>query len=147
MLDQLGRFDRAGTPLLAALGRFSAASYPVVPQLDAFLRQLNPVLRYLDPYAPEVGAFFGNQRSITSSTEGPGRIGRVQGIISTSTLASYPPQLQSALEALVHVGALDVAAPLGNNAYPAPGQVAHPARFAGAYQRIAPDPPANLERG
>lgn len=142
MLDELGRFDRVGAPLLSALGRFSTASYPVVPQLDGFLRQINPLLRYLDPYAPELGAFFGSQRSITSSTEGPGRIGRVQAELSTSSLASYPPQLQSALKALLEAGAFKLGVARGNNAYPAPGEMAHPQPFAGSYQRLTADPPA-----
>lgn len=139
MLRELGRFDRAGTPLLAALRRFSDASVPVVPKLGGFLRQLNPSLRYFDPYARELGAFFGNQRSITSSNEGPGKIGRVQAEVSTETLASYPPQLKSALKALLRAGALGIAAPRGKNAYPKPGEMAHPAPFAGRYPRVSAD--------
>jgi phospholipid/cholesterol/gamma-HCH transport system substrate-binding protein len=144
MLDQLGHFDTVGTPLLSAIGSFSNSSYPVVPQLDGFLRQVNPLLRYLDPYASELGAFFGSQRSITSSTEGPGRIGRVQAMISSSSLASYPPELQSALRALLKAGAFELGAPRGNNAYPRPGEMEHPAPFAGNYPRLTADPPAQL---
>jgi len=142
MLRQLGRFDRAGTPLLGALRRFSTAGLPAVPRLDGFLREVNPALRHLDPYARELGAFFANQRSITSSDEGPGKIGRIHAIMSSSTLTSYPPQLQSALKALLRAGALGLAAPRGNNAYPKPGEMPQPAPFSGRYPRLDPDPPA-----
>ena len=144
MLGQLGRFNRAGRPLLAALESFSDASYPVVPQLDDFLREANPMVRHLQPYAPELGAFFSNLRSATSAREGPGNIGRIHAMVSSSTLASYPPELQSALEALLEAGALGTAKPLGNNAYPKPGEMAAPAPFSGAYPRITADPPARL---
>jgi phospholipid/cholesterol/gamma-HCH transport system substrate-binding protein len=142
MLNQLGRFDRAGTPLLGALRRFSNASIPAVPSLDEFLRQVNPGLRHLDPYAPELGAFFSNLRSATSAKEGPGNIGRIHAMLSSSTLASFPSDLQSALKALLRTGALGLATPKGNNAYPKPGEMAHPAPFAGTYPRLTADPPA-----
>ena len=146
MLHELDRFDRAGTPLLARLRRFSHAAYPIAPQLDGFLRQINPLLRYLDPYAPEVGAFFANQRSITSSTEGPGKIGRIQAVVSSSTLTSFPPALQSAVSALLKVGAFELASRLGNNAYPRPGAMPYPKPFSGRYSHITADAPARLRR-
>jgi phospholipid/cholesterol/gamma-HCH transport system substrate-binding protein len=142
MLDELGQFDHAGAPMLAALSRFATSSYPFAPRLDGFLVQVNPLLRYMDGYSPELGAFFGSQRSITSSVEGPGRIGRVHAEISTSTLASYPTQLQSALKALLQAGSFGLAAPRGNNAYPLPGEMSHPAPFSGTYPRLIADNPA-----
>lgn len=142
VLRELGRFDRAGTPLLRELGRFSKASNPVMPKLDGFLREVNPLMRYLAPYSPELGAYFSNLSSATSSVQGPGHIGRVHGMISSSTLTSYPPELQGALKALLESGAFGLAAPLGNNAYPKPGEMADPSPFSGQYPRLMADPPA-----
>jgi hypothetical protein len=112
-------------------------SHPVVPDLDGLLGEINPWLRYLVPYAPELGAYFAGLRSATSSIQGPGHIGRIHALISSSKLASYPPDLQSALRALLKAGALG-SPRRAANPYSRPGEMAHPAPFAGRYPRLEP---------
>jgi phospholipid/cholesterol/gamma-HCH transport system substrate-binding protein len=135
----LGRFAPRAGPLLDELEGFAGAAAGSVGPLDNFLGEYGPFAQYLAPYAPELGSFFAHFRSATDSVRGPGHVARLQVGVSSSSVGAFTPEMKSAFEALLDIGALTEVYDKGENAYPRPGQLGKPLPFEGDYPRVRAD--------
>ena len=138
-ITRLTPFSSAGRELLAAARTVSPPGTVAIGKLDGMLRELRPILAYLAPYSRETAAFFTNFGSATSDYDATGALARVYAIASRSAYAGFTPQMRGAFDALSRAGAIGLTAPQGTNPYPAPGEMATPAPYAGRFPRVGRD--------
>jgi phospholipid/cholesterol/gamma-HCH transport system substrate-binding protein len=141
MMAELSRFQPRVEPLLDALARFANDASAFIDPLERVLREANPLLEYLSPYSAELGAFFSNLRSGVGAVDATGNLARAHLIVSESTVAGMPADLDAAYKALVETGAIsEVRGARHNNPHPPPGGIERPTTFSGSYPRLEPLP-------
>jgi phospholipid/cholesterol/gamma-HCH transport system substrate-binding protein len=137
-VKELRGFADAAAPAIRQLRPFATQASALVPQLEAFLRPTKPLVTFLAPYVSEIGAFFGLDAASLQAADGSGHVARIILPVSTTELAgALTPSEQAIVNKLVK----SFTSSIGQNAYPAPGQLSATTPFSGSYPRLTPDPP------
>lgn len=109
----------------ATLGRiptFGRDARGLIPQVRNTLMDVNPMLEYMRPYGHDLAAFFTNYGAILQHTDEVGlHYLKILPVLNEQTLKNNP---------------LPIKALTGSNAYPLPGESAHPGSFTGRYPRV-----------
>lgn len=141
-MASLDTFSRRGTPALESLKAFAASGAEAAPALGGLLRHYNPFARYIARYAQELGAFAANMRSLSNAVDATGKLARINGVVTPSTVAAFTPEMKQIYGRLRELGALEESlGPHHLNPYPAPGKIADPGPFEGPYPRVQAEAP------
>ena len=131
---------------VSRLTQIQAPTLVIHGELDAMSRQhgvgvspaaTSPLVTYISPYLQELPSFFSLDAASLQSSDSTGHVGRIILPISVSDLAGVLNAQETAVLQKLP-GSFDT---VGQNAYPAAGQVATDAPFSGGYPRLQPDPP------
>jgi len=99
----------------------------IIPTTRAVLADINPMLAFLQPYGPDLAAFVSNWTAMLTDSDVNGHYLRVLPVLNGQSFKGLPLPLNT--------GLLDM-----SNAYPAPGESAHPGPFNGTYPHVERDP-------
>ena len=129
-LRRLSSAAPAARTLLRALRKVGGPTTALVPALDNTLRELRPALRYLEPYAGDVGAWFAATGGISQTRDATSYLGRVKGLVSSTTVATLGETERQALQQLLGAGVAKLVTFRGLTPIPNPARRVSRARSA-----------------
>lgn len=112
---------------LSRIPTFGRDSRAIIPEARVALSDINPMLGYLQPYGRDIAALFANMTDMFSQRDVNGHYLRAFAIFNEQTVRNFPLN--------TNTGILDK-----SNAYPQPGEAAHPGPYDGTYTHVKREP-------